>query len=210
MCRMSSAHVLVLATYNRKKREELAGLLAPHPFEVRTLADFPDAVEVVEDGITFADNACAKATQQAVHLGKWALGEDSGIVVGALDGAPGVYSARFAGPEATDDSNNALLLEQLKDTPTPRRTAHYVCHMAVSDPRGRIHAECEQHCHGRITFAPAGTAGFGYDPLFEIVEYHATFGQLGTAVKAVLSHRGRAMRSLISQLLRLVRDGIWT
>ena len=128
------------------------------------------------------------------------LGEDSGLSVDALGGRPGVYSARYAGPAATDEQNNDLLLEELAGVPPERRTAHYTCHVALSDPSGQIVARSEAYCRGRIRSEPAGTAGFGYDPLFEIVEYHRTFGQLGLAVKRVLSHRARAVAQLAEML----------
>src|SRR4029078_1509174 len=117
---------------------------------------------------------------------------DSGLAVDALAGAPGIYSARFAGPGASDEANNAKLLAELADTPLERRTAHYVCHVSVADPAGEIRAESHAACHGRICFAPAGSNGFGYDPLFEVAEYHRTFGELGPSVKRALSHRSRA------------------
>lgn len=195
--------LLVLGTHNAKKGLELAELLVPLGINVRTLADVHDPIHVVEDGDTFAHNAALKATLQAKHLGQWVLGEDSGLVVDALDGAPGVYSARFAGEEATDDANNALLLNRLGDLPAAKRSAHYVCEMALSDPTGEVRATSRGKCHGRIRSEPAGSGGFGYDPLFEVVEYHDTFGQLGSAVKAALSHRARAMRALLPELVRL-------
>ena len=194
---------LVLGTHNVKKGRELAELLLPLSVRLKTLADFDDPLHVVEDGETFAANAALKATQQARHLGEWVLGEDSGLAVDALKGAPGVYSARYSGEGATDDSNNEKLLAELSDTPLEKRTAHYVCHMTLSDPKGEVVAESNGRCHGRIRFEPAGTGGFGYDPLFEVIEYHDTFGQLGSAVKAALSHRARAMRQMLPQLARL-------
>ena len=112
-------------------------------------------------------------------------------------------------PSPTDDSNNRLLIEKLAKTPLEKRTAHYVCHATLSDPEGRVQAESEGYCHGRIRFEPAGTGGFGYDPLFEIVEYHRTFGELGPTVKAALSHRARAIRQLIPAMLRLVDTDVW-
>ncbi len=136
-------------------------------------------------------------------MAHWVLGEDSGLVVDTLGGAPGVFSARFSGPGATDESNNRLLLEKLAGMPLEKRTAHYVCHATVSDPQGQIRAESEGYCHGRIRFQPAGAGGFGYDPLFEIVEYRRTFGELSSTVKAALSHRARAIRALIPRLLEL-------
>ncbi len=191
---------LVIGTHNRKKGLELVELLAPLGLEIQTLADFPQAISVEETGDTFAANARLKATQQAMRLKRWVLGEDSGIAVDALGGRPGVYSARYAGPQATDDDNNRLLLSELEQVPIERRTAHYVCHVTLADPLGQIVAESEATCRGRIRREPVGTAGFGYDPLFEIVEYHRTFAQLGQAVKRVLSHRSRAVRNLVELL----------
>lgn len=206
---MTDRPLLVLGTGNRKKAQELVELLEPLGLELKTLADFPQAIEVVEDGDSFAANAAKKATEQARHLGAWVLGEDSGLVVDALGGAPGIYSARFSGPGATDERNNRHLLAQLGDTPLERRTAHYVCHIALSDPRGAIRAQSEGRCHGRIRFEPVGSAGFGYDPLFEIVEYHRTFAELGGIVKAAISHRARAIQRLLPQVQRLLETGQW-
>lgn len=203
------SRLLVLGTRNRKKLLELAELFPPHGLELKTLADFPSAVEVEESGKTFAENAALKATVQARQLKQWVLGEDSGLCVDALGGAPGVYSARFSGPDASDARNNACLLEKLKDMPLEKRTAHYVCHATLSDPSGTIRAEAEDYCRGRILMAESGSGGFGYDPLFEVVEYHQTFGDLHPAVKAVLSHRSRAIRALVRQMLGLFRDEQW-
>lgn len=199
--------MLVLGTANRKKGLELAALLAPVGIALRTLADFPDAISVSEDGDTFAANAALKAVGQARHLRRWVLAEDSGLEVDALGGAPGVLSARYSGPEASDASNNRLLLERLGSTPVERRTARFVCHMTLSDPSGAIRAESEGCCRGRILFEPRGRHGFGYDPLFEIVEYHHPFAELGPRVKSRLSHRARATAGLLPQLIRLVDSG---
>jgi XTP/dITP diphosphohydrolase len=176
---------------------------------LKTLADFPAAIEVAETGTTFAENARLKATVQARHLQHWVLGEDSGLSVDALQGAPGVYSARFSDPGATDERNNALLLEKLAAVPLEKRGAHYTCYAALSDPNGNIQAESEGICRGRILTQPAGSGGFGYDPLFEVVECHRTFGELAPAVKAVLSHRSRAIRQLVPNILALIQSGNW-
>jgi XTP/dITP diphosphohydrolase len=191
---------LVIGTRNRKKGIELAELLAPLGIAVSTLDQWPQAIDVVEDGDSFAANAALKATRQAAHLNRWVIADDSGIVVDALGGEPGIYSARFAGPDATDDANNNLLLQRLGNTPLEKRSAHYVCHVTIADPNGTIRAESHAKCHGRIRFKPAGTGGFGYDPLFELIEYHRTFGELGPHVKRAISHRARAMRALLPQL----------
>ncbi len=191
---------LVIGTNNRKKCLELAELLAPLGLELKTLGDFPGALTVDETGDSFAANAQLKAAEQAVHLGRWVLGEDSGLAVDALGGRPGIFSARYAGPRASDEDNNQRLLAELAQIPLERRTAHYVCHVALSDPLGQIVARNEAYCRGRIRLEPAGSAGFGYDPLFEIVEYHRTFAELGLSVKRVLSHRARAVRQLVEML----------
>jgi XTP/dITP diphosphohydrolase len=198
---------LVIGTRNRKKGAELADLLAPHGFRVVTLDDVPDAIDVVENGDSFAANAALKAMQQAQHLRRWVLADDSGLEVDALGGAPGIYSARFAGPSATDNANNAQLLKRLDNLPQERRGARYVCHVTLADPSGAIRAESHDVCHGRIRFEPAGTNGFGYDPLFEVVEYHRTFGELGPHVKRVISHRSRAIRAIFPRLLELLQMG---
>jgi len=205
-----SKPLMVLGTGNRKKGWELSQLFGPAPLRLQTLADLPEAIRVEEDGETFAENAAAKATRQARHLGLWVLGEDSGLKVDALDGEPGVRSARYAGENATTELNNRRLLDALGKTPLKDRSARFVCHMVLSDTSGAVRARSEGHCRGRILFEPQGTHGFGYDPLFEIAEYHRTFGQLGPVVKACLSHRARAARRLLVQLVELVDSDRWT
>jgi XTP/dITP diphosphohydrolase len=203
------ARLLVLGSRNRKKLGELAELLQPHGLVLKTLADFPESIEVEETGDTFAANARLKAVIQAKHLKQWVLGEDSGLSVDALGGAPGVRSARFSDPGATDERNNALLLEKLRDMPLEQRGAYYTCHAVLSDPDGSVRAESVGTCRGRILTQAAGSGGFGYDPLFEVIEYHRTFGELAPAVKRVLSHRSRAMRELVPQIVALIDRGEW-
>lgn len=197
---------LTLGTHNAKKQKELEMLLASYPVTLRSLADIDNAIEVQETGSTFEENAVLKARQQAMHLGCWVLGEDSGLSVTALDGAPGIYSARFSGQDATDEKNNALLLEKLSAVPAAKRTAWYTCHMALSDPQGNIHVNCESRCCGVILKKPLGNAGFGYDPLFFIPEYSMTFGQLGDTFKSLISHRARANRQFVPRLLEIVKN----
>jgi XTP/dITP diphosphohydrolase len=196
--------VIVLGTRNRKKAEELIDHFAGIPVVLRAIADFPDAPEVEEDGETFIDNARKKATTLARSLSQWVLGEDSGLAVDALGGRPGVYSARYSGPGATDESNNRKLLDELANVPDEKRTAHYVCTAALADPTGAIRAEVEGRCNGRIGRSPRGDQGFGYDPLFIILEYHKTFGELGLLAKRHLSHRSRAVAQLRPLLWKLV------
>ena len=195
--------MLLLGTANRKKGLELADLFRSVGVELRTLADFSVDFEVAEDGDTFEANARLKAAGYAKRLGRWVLADDSGLLVDALGGKPGVLSARYSGPEANDVSNNRLLLDALGDLVLEKRTARFVCHMAVADPSGHIQAESEAACRGRILFAPRGQEGFGYDPLFEIVEYHRSFAEFHLRTKAYLSHRARAACRIIPQLLQL-------
>ncbi|QDS97887.1 non-canonical purine NTP pyrophosphatase [Adhaeretor mobilis] len=198
-----TSFLLTLGTTNIAKGKELVQLLGPYGFEIRTLADYDNAIDVVEDGDSFAENARKKATEQAQHLGCWVLADDSGLEVKSLDGRPGIYSARFAGPEATDLENNAQLLKELADLSAAKRAARYFCHVAVADPSGEVRAESFDHCCGRIRTEPSGSNGFGYDPLFEVLEFHRTFGQLGPHLKSLLSHRGRAIRAIVPQLVAL-------
>ncbi len=119
------------------------------------------------------------------------------------EGRQAFFQPDLLAPNSSDDQNNALLLERLVDMPLEKRTARYVCHVAVADPQGTVHAESHDVCHGRIRFEPAGANGFGYDPLFEVVEYHRTFGELGPALKRAISHRSRALRAILPKLAAL-------
>lgn len=202
--------VLVLGTRNRKKGRELVELLAPLGLELVTLDELPDSIEIEEDGDTFAANARKKAVDQALRVKQWVLGEDSGLVVDALGGRPGVFSARYSGPDATDESNNRLLLQELANVPDEKLTAHYVCHAVLANRAGEVLAEAVGRCHGIIRREASGGGGFGYDPLFEVREYHRTFGELGATAKACLSHRARAIGLLLPGIKRLVDSGQWT
>lgn len=202
---------LVLGTTNSGKVRELLELLAPLGIGCESLAGLSAAVEVEETGSSFAANAALKATAQARALGRWVLAEDSGLVVPALGGAPGVFSARFAGVvagesrESADARNSGLLLERLAGRRGGERAAHYACHAALADSSGRIVAVAAGTCAGSIAERPAGSGGFGYDPLFIVPEYHRTFGELAPAVKAVISHRARAMRSILPGIVAALR-----
>lgn len=197
--------ILVIGSRNRKKREEIVEILGDLGLDLRDLTSWPDAPEVVEDGAAFADNARKKADELARHLGQWVLGEDSGLVVPALNGRPGVRSARYAGKQGDDAANNARLLAELAPLPDERRAAYYVCTAALADPAGEVRAVVEGRCHGVITRELRGSGGFGYDPLFLIPEYHRTFGELSPRVKHALSHRARALAQL-RPVLRFMRD----
>ena len=194
---------IVLASRNQKKCKEIHDLLDPYGFELLSVADFPNVAEVEETGSTFAENAALKATEVAVATAHWAIGEDSGLMVDALGGAPGIYSARYSGEGATDEKNNAKLMEELKDVPQEKRAAGYICSIAVADATGNVQLAVEASCRGRIAFSAQGNNGFGYDPYFLIPEYHCTFGELSPLVKQHLSHRARAFRLLIRKLRAL-------
>lgn len=190
------AQVLVLGTRNRKKRAEIVKILDGAGLTFGDLSEYPDAPEVEEDGATFQDNAEKKATELARALDRWVLGEDSGLVVPALGGQPGIYSARYAGQQGDDEENNDKLLREMESLADDRRGAYYICLAVLSDPEGKVQAVTEGRCHGMIVRQRRGTAGFGYDPLFLIPEYHRTFGELSPAVKDALSHRARALERL--------------
>ena len=196
--------VLVIASRNAKKVGEIAGLLAAHGVTVQSVDEFDGVPDVVEDGETFGENAAIKATRTARVLGHWTLGEDSGLCVDALDGGPGIRSARFSGEDADDLDNNRLLIQRLRDVPQQQRGACYVCHVAVSDPAGEVRLSVEATCRGRIVDQARGENGFGYDPHFLLREYHLTFGELAPVVKQYLSHRARAFARLIPELVGLL------
>ncbi len=206
---MNMAQTLVLGTHNRKKGLELAALVARAGLEAVTLAELADPVEVEETGSTFTENARLKASLQAKHLGRWVLADDSGLAVDALQGAPGVHSSRYAGPDADDEANRRKLRAALEGIPLEKRGAGFVCHLALADAAGEIRAEARGTCRGRIIFEERGQRGFGYDPLFEVVEYHRTFAELGELAKNRLSHRARAAWRIVPELMRLVDTGAW-
>lgn len=194
---------IVLGTRNKKKRLELEDLLQLPQIHLQTLDEFPDAPEVEETGTTFVENATLKAVTLAKFFGAWVLGEDSGLSVDALDGAPGVYSARYAGEPCDDERNNDKLLEELKSVPEEKRTAYYTCCAVLADPEGIVRATADGRCYGRILFERRGTGGFGYDPMFLIPDQDKTFGELLLAFKQTRSHRAQAIAKLRPQLIEL-------
>ncbi len=200
---MAAPQRIILGTTNKKKCVELRALLEPLGIELLSLAEVAEPLEVDETGTTFIENARLKAQQQAVHLGQWTIGEDSGLCVPALGGAPGIYSARYSGPGATDARNNAKLLEEMAELDGTDRSAYYVSTIAIADPQGTILSNRKGRCWGRILRSLRGEGGFGYDPMFEIPEYHMTFAELGPTVKSVLSHRARALQKFIRGLKKL-------
>jgi len=191
---------LVLASGNTGKLREIAALLDDLGYQLYAQSEF-GVSEVAETGTTFVENAIIKARHAASHTGLPALADDSGIEVDALDGAPGVYSARFAGADANDAANNALLVEKLRTVPAAKRGARYraviVLMRHAADPSPLI---CEGSWEGVIQLQPAGDGGFGYDPYFFLPDLGCTSAELSTAEKNRLSHRGRALAELKRKL----------
>ena len=191
---------LVLATRNPGKISEIKALLPG--VRVAPAASFPGCPEPEETGRTFEENALIKARTVVLYTGRTALADDSGLEVDALDGAPGVRSARYAGPEATDRDNVLRLLDALDGISDADRTARFRCVMAVVAPDGRTWT-AEGVCEGRILREPLGTSGFGYDPLFVPAGYENTFGELDAATKNRISHRAMALRRIAEVLKAL-------
>lgn len=203
---------LVFATRNRGKITELRQLVAKLDLDVLSLDDLAEqgieTPDVVEDGDTFVANASKKAREISIATGLPALADDSGLEVDALDGAPGVYSARYAGPDATDADNNAKLLEALREVPDDQRSARFRSCLALADCQGPLGdglLTAEGECVGRILREPRGAGGFGYDPLFFAPELGATFAELGVGTKNHMSHRARAMTALEPRLIEYFR-----
>ncbi len=188
---------LILASNNAHKLREIKEILGGCFDEIVTLREAGIVHETVEDGETFLDNARKKAREIAEISGCCALADDSGLCVDALGGAPGVYSARFAGEHGDDEANNELLLEKLQGV--ENRAAHFTCAVVLAYPDGR-ELSAEGYFYGEITHAPAGENGFGYDPLFFLPAYGCTSAQLSPEEKNRISHRGNALRALLEKL----------
>ena len=197
------ARTLVIATRNRKKFREMADILEGLDLDVRSLEDFPAVPPVPETAETFDQNARAKALAYAGATGQWALADDSGLEVDALDGRPGVRSSRWGGREGDDELNNRTLLDALAARPKDARTARYRCVVALATP-DRVLLTAQGACEGRITDRPAGSNGFGYDPYFFVPSTGCTMAELAPEQKNRLSHRGRALRALKSRLKKLL------
>jgi XTP/dITP diphosphohydrolase len=190
---------LVVATGNRGKLAEIAAILDGLGIALKTPADFPGAPVPVEDGATYRDNALIKARALCAFTGLPAIGDDTGLEVDALGGAPGLISARYAGPAQDAARNREKLLAALEGVPPGRRAARFVCSIALALPDGRALA-FDGECRGAITAEPRGAAGFGYDPVFLVPELGRTMAELDPADKNRLSHRGRALEKLRAAL----------
>ena len=194
---------LVLATRNQDKVREISEILKIEDgIELLSLHNYPDAPDVVEDGKTYEENAIKKASTLAEYTGYLTIADDSGLEVDALDGAPGVHSARYAGENASDRDRVVKLLDALQNVPDDRRSGRFICAMAIADPLAQV-LVVRGVCEGRIIRMPRGTEGFGYDPVFVPVGYDKTFAELGDEIKNQISHRAKALdeaKKLLSEI----------
>lgn len=198
---------IILATANQGKAAEFAVLLAELDVQIQTLCDYPQIGEIIEDGDTFSANALIKAKTMAKATGLLAIADDSGLEVDVLDGAPGIYSARFAGEEKDDEKNIDKLLALLAQTPDEDRGAQFLCAIAIVTPEGEEYT-VQGVCRGRILRERAGQGGFGYDPVFYVPEYAKTFAQLSMEEKNAISHRGKANQQALAVLRLLLEEEV--
>lgn len=195
-------NLVVLATTNQNKVKEFKQFVSDFPVEVKSLADFGPLPEAVEDGLTFDDNAYKKALHYAKVLGMPAIADDSGLVVEALSGAPGVHSARYAGETATDQQNCQKLLREMEGV--TNRKASFVCVLSIAVPSGPA-LTYEATCDGTILTEPRGRSGFGYDPLFYYEPLNKTFAEIGMEEKNKVSHRGKVLAELSSEFDKVMK-----
>ena len=196
----SPSQTVVLATANSHKLREIAEMLRDAPFRLIGLDSFPQVILPPETEDTFEGNAAVKAAAAARQTGMIAIGDDSGLEVEALDGRPGILSARFAGAGATDEANLNLLLQLMAGVPDGDRGARFVCALAIAAPDGKLSVS-RGVCEGRITSSPRGANGFGYDPIFLIVDDGRTLAQFSAAEKNAISHRYHAVRTALPRIL---------
>ena len=202
---MKAERRMVLATYNKGKLRELRRLVNKLPFDLKDLEDFPALEPVPETGKTFAENASLKAVGYARQTSTLTLADDSGLEVDALGGAPGVFSARYAG-DASDAERTAKLLAELSNVSDELRTAHFVSTIAIANENAEVIHLSQGICEGRIIRSPRGTRGFGYDPVFIPHGFQQTFGELAPEIKNRISHRARALAQTLSFLRSLTDD----
>jgi len=194
---------VIIATQNKGKAKDFEAIFKPYGYEVLTLADVAPDMDVEETGTTFEENAILKAEAVAERLGTMVIADDSGLQIDALNGEPGVYSARYAGQEKSDEANIHKVLENLKEVPEADRTARFYCALAVAGP-GMETMTFFGTCEGRILHEKLGTNGFGYDPIFYVTDLDKSMAELSPEEKGQISHRGNALRKLESDLSGLL------
>jgi len=197
--------ILILATGNQGKVREIVTGLALPSLSYKSLNDFSGLPEIIEDGLSFLENALIKARTISRLLGLPVLADDSGLEVDCLKSQPGIYSARFAGPEATDRANNEKLLSLMREVPDDQRTARFVCVMVLTRPSGEW-VQAEGVCRGLITRSPLGDQGFGYDPVFYLPDFQKTMAQLPLEIKNKISHRALALEKIRPHLAAMVEN----
>ncbi|NCU17058.1 XTP/dITP diphosphatase [Pallidibacillus pasinlerensis] len=197
---------IIVATKNKGKTKEFAEMFQPLGFTVKTLLDFPDAPDIEETGETFAENAVLKAKGISEYFNKIVIADDSGLCVDALDGKPGVYSARYAGEAKDDEANLQKVLQELKGVPYEERTAHFHCTLALVIP-GKEPVIVEGKVEGYIIDEKRGENGFGYDPIFYVPEYGKTTAEMSSDEKNKISHRGRALEKLNEWVKHAIETG---
>lgn len=197
---------ILIATQNKGKKEEILDILKDVSGVLfKDIEDFPFIPVVEENGNTYQENAIKKATILAKACNTWVLADDSGLEIDALGGRPGIFSSRYAGPNATDEKNREKVLSELKGVPREKRTARFICSMALASPH-QLLLVVEGRCDGFITQEPRGNKGFGYDPIFYITQYHQTFGELHPSIKNMISHRAGALRQFKERIIPLIQN----
>ena len=194
---------IILATGNKHKVIEIKDILKDLPVNIKPMTDFEKYPEVIEDGKTLQDNAIKKATEVAKYFNAWAIADDTGLEVAYLNGAPGVYSSRYAGENCSYADNNNKLLKALENAAQENRQAQFRCVIALSDPQGRIKILAEGKIKGYISTSLSGQTGFGYDPLFFVPKYGKTFAELGEEIKNKISHRALALQQFKMKLCQI-------
>ncbi|GKU81490.1 XTP/dITP diphosphatase [Niallia sp. NCCP-28] len=197
---------IIIATKNAGKAKEFVQMFAPMGFAVKTLLDYPEIEDVEETGTTFEENAIIKAETVAKQLGAIVISDDSGLMIDALDGKPGVYSARYAGARKNDEENMVKVLEELNGVPTDKRTARFCCTIAVANPKKKT-LTFTGTCEGLILEEKRGEFGFGYDPIFYVVEEQKSMAELPSEIKNQISHRADAIKKLKGEINSVLKEG---
>ncbi|WP_433743492.1 XTP/dITP diphosphatase [Falsibacillus pallidus] len=200
---MSASNTIIIATKNKGKAKEFVQMFAPYGVEVKTLLDFPDAPDIEETGSTFAENAILKAEGISQTMNTIAIADDSGLAIDALNGRPGIYSARYAGEQKDDEANMDKVLAELIDVPGEDRSARFHCALAVAIP-GKETVTVEGTCEGSILLERTGTNGFGYDPIFFVKEKGVAMAELSPEEKNQISHRANALKKLSGMIGQLI------